>query len=93
MLSHVGRFPFSRTTDLMIMKTVTRYCYHCGKTHPEDEMRQVKTGAGMRWRCIKSIQAVKKTAAERDAFGKQVTAINSKQQSAMSKSQTSQTFL
>jgi len=53
-------------------------------------MRQVKTGAGMRWRCIKSIQAIKKTVAERDAFGKLVTANNSKHQSTKSKSQATQ---
>jgi len=70
--------------------TATRYCYHCGKSHPEDEMRQIKTGAGMKWRCLKSIKAIKKTAAERDAFGKQVTANNSTQQSAKVKSQTTQ---
>jgi hypothetical protein len=41
----------------------------------------------MKWRCIKSIKAIKKTAAERDAFGKQVTANNSSQQSAKAKAQ------
>lgn len=57
--------------------TKTRYCYHCARSHPEDEMRQISTKAGARWRCIKSIEATKKTVAERDAFGKKISAINS----------------
>jgi hypothetical protein len=69
--------------------STTRYCYHCGKSHPEEEMRQIKTGAGMKWRCIKSIQAVKKTSSERDAFGKQITAINAKVQSTKAKARIS----
>ncbi|MDO8933534.1 MAG: hypothetical protein Q7U97_14165 [Rhodocyclaceae bacterium] len=39
-------------------------------------MRQIETKSGKRWRCIKSIEATKRGTAERDAFGKQVTAIN-----------------
>jgi len=59
------------------MPPATAYCYHCGTHHPIEEMRQIATkGGGKRWRCIKSIQATKKAIAERDAFGKQVTAIN-----------------
>ena len=53
-----------------------RFCYYCGIYHPEEEMRQVATKRGKMWRCIKSIQASKKTAAERDAFGKQVSKAN-----------------
>lgn len=47
------------------------------------------TKAGARWRCIKSIKAIKKTVAERDAFGKQVTAMNSGALSAKLKAQAS----
>jgi len=54
----------------------TTYCYHCGVRHPTEEMRQIETKGGKRWRCIKSIQATKRATAERDAFGKQVTALN-----------------
>ncbi len=54
----------------------TRYCYHCGKSHPENEMRQIVGKNGTRWRCIKSINASKKTTEERDAFGKMVSAKN-----------------
>ena len=71
------------------MTTKTRYCYHCARSHPEDEMRQMHTKAGTKWRCIKSIQAIKKTTAERDAFGKQVTAMNSGALSAKLKAQAS----
>jgi hypothetical protein len=39
-------------------------------------MRQIETKAGKRWRCIRSIQATRKTAEARDAFGRQVSAIN-----------------
>ena len=40
-------------------------------------MRQIATKAGKKWRCIKSIEAIRKTVDERDAFGKSVTAANS----------------
>ena len=56
--------------------TETAYCYHCGTHHPKSEMRQIVTKAGKRWRCIKSIEATKRCTAERDAFGKRVSAIN-----------------
>ena len=52
------------------------YCYHCGRQHPSSEMRQIETKGGKRWRCIKSINATKKSSVERDAFGKTVTTIN-----------------
>jgi hypothetical protein len=67
--------------------STTRYCYHCGKSHLETEMRQVFTKGGMKWRCIKSIQAIKKTAAERDAFGKMVSSANAELRSVKAKSQ------
>ncbi len=58
----------------------TLYCYHCGRHHPREEMRQIETKGGKRWRCIQSIEATKRGAAERDAFGKSVSAVNSAQQ-------------
>lgn len=54
----------------------TAYCYHCGTHHPKEEMRQIETKGGKRWRCIKSITATKQGRAEREAFGRQTTAIN-----------------
>lgn len=54
----------------------TIYCYHCGRHHPREEMRQIETKGGKKWRCIKSIEATKKSSAQRDAFGKTVSAIN-----------------
>jgi hypothetical protein len=63
----------------------TLYCYHCGRHHPKEEMRQVVSKGGKRWRCIKSIEATKRGVAERDAFGKEVTALNSASQRAKSK--------
>jgi hypothetical protein len=56
-------------------------------------MRQITTKGGTRWRCIKSIQAIKKTAAERDAYGKQVSAQNAEAWSAKMKSKTSKATL
>jgi hypothetical protein len=56
--------------------TETAYCYHCGTRHPTAEMRQIETKAGKRWRCIKSIEATKRSAAERDSFGRRVSAEN-----------------
>lgn len=54
----------------------TAYCYHCGKHHPIEEMRQLTTKTGKRWRCIKSIEATKANREARDAFGKRVTESN-----------------
>lgn len=45
-------------------------------------MRLVVSKAGKRWRCIKSIEASKRSVAERDAFGKTVTESNSESQRA-----------
>jgi len=56
--------------------TETIYCYHCGRHHPANEMRQIETKGGKKWRCIQSIQATKKSSAQRDAFGKTVTMSN-----------------
>jgi len=55
----------------------TRFCYHCRLHHPEEEMRLLVTKTGSRWRCIKSIEATKISQAEREAYGKRVTAANS----------------
>ena len=44
-------------------------------------MRQIHSKGGKRWRCIKSIEATKQGIAARDAFGRQVTAMNSTKQS------------
>ncbi len=64
----------------------TIYCYHCGRHHPRPEMRQIETKGGKKWRCIQSIQATKKSSAQRDAFGKTVTAINTSENQARIKS-------
>jgi hypothetical protein len=60
----------------LLMTNQTKFCYHCGAHHPVEEMRQIETRAGKRWRCIRSIKATQKTAAARDAFGRQVSAMN-----------------
>lgn len=54
----------------------TAYCYHCGRHHPVEEMRQIATKAGKKWRCLKSIKATKLGVAQRDAFGRGVTELN-----------------
>lgn len=59
----------------------TAYCYHCSRHHPKQEMRLIQTRAGRRWRCRKSILATRRSVAERDAYGRQVTADNSALQS------------
>jgi len=55
----------------------TIFCYHCRLHHPREEMRQIDNKGVKKWRCIKSIKAVKKDIAARDAFGQSVTAVNS----------------
>jgi len=54
----------------------TLYCYHCRIYHPKEEMRQIETKGGKRWRCIKSIEATKRGMEAREAFGRQTTDIN-----------------
>ena len=54
----------------------TAYCYHCGTNHPIEEMRHLETKGGKRWRCIKSIEAAKQSRKEREAFGRQTSALN-----------------
>jgi hypothetical protein len=54
----------------------TLYCYHCRTRHPKSEMRLLETKTGKRWRCIKSIEATKRGVEAREAFGREVTAIN-----------------
>jgi hypothetical protein len=58
------------------MAADTAYCYHCSKHHPIEEMRQLVTKTGKRWRCIKSIEATKADRKTRDAFGQRITEIN-----------------
>jgi len=60
----------------------TIYCYHCCRHHPREEMRQIETKGGKKWRCIKSIEATKKSSSQRDEFGKTVTTINRAEQQA-----------
>jgi hypothetical protein len=48
-------------------------------------MRQIETKGGKRWRCIKSIEAAKKDKAQREAFGRRVSAINKAEARAMNK--------
>ena len=57
----------------------TLYCYHCRLYHPKEEMRQIETKGGKRWRCIKSIEAAKRDRDAREAFGRQMSAINKAQ--------------
>lgn len=54
----------------------TAYCYHCGKHQPIEEMRQLVTKTGKRWRCLKSIEATKQDRKAREAFGRGVTELN-----------------
>lgn len=56
--------------------SATVFCYHCRTQHSRDEMRLVVSKTGKRWRCIMSIEAAKKDRAEREAFGRQVSALN-----------------
>lgn len=54
----------------------TIYCYHCRTRHPKEEMRQVESKGIKRWRCKKSILGAKKSAAERAAYGQEITNAN-----------------
>ncbi len=48
----------------------SRFCLHCGRPHPESEMRLVNTRGGRRWRCKAGLEATRLSAAKRDEFGR-----------------------
>ena len=52
------------------------FCYHCRRYHPMVEVRSVCSKGVKRWRCVKSLEQIRGTAAERDAFGKSVSESN-----------------
>ena len=54
----------------------TAFCYHCRAYHPVEEMRQIGTRSGKRWRCLRSIDATRATRDARDAFGRTVTELH-----------------
>jgi hypothetical protein len=54
----------------------TEYCCCCRIHHPRAEMRQVKTRQGVRWRCLRSLEAARRAVEERDAFGREQSARN-----------------
>lgn len=56
--------------------TETRFCYCCRVHHAKDQMRLFRTRQGDRWRCLRSIAAADRSRLERDAFGRQQTALN-----------------
>lgn len=49
--------------------TTQHYCYHCMRYHPASEMRAQHGPKGLRWRCLRSIEAARASTPERDAFG------------------------
>jgi len=53
-----------------------RFCYHCRRSHPVEEMRQVVTAGCVRWRCRRSVMAARASREERDSFGRSVAAMN-----------------
>lgn len=52
------------------------YCYHCMTYHLPENMRQIMTRTGLRWRCIRSIEAARNNPDERDAFGERQSELN-----------------
>ena len=54
----------------------TIYCYHCHVPHTRDEMRLVVTKTGKRWGCERSIKSAQADRKTRDAFGRQISALN-----------------
>jgi hypothetical protein len=57
-------------------ESTPRYCYHCRRTHPENEMRLVPGRNGSRWRCLQTLKATSLSREQREAFGRQTSAIN-----------------
>src|ERR1035437_4907157 len=59
--------PTQRPAWSKTLMSETTFCYHCGIHHPVEEMRQILTKSGRRWRCIKSIELTKQGSAKREA--------------------------
>lgn len=62
----------------------TRFCYCCRCHHPREQMRPFATRNGLRWRCLRSIQAATRPSDERDDFGRKQSAINRADQQRLS---------
>lgn len=54
----------------------TRYCYCCRVHHPSELMRSFETRHGVRWRCLRSIEAARSSVEQRDLFGRRQSEIN-----------------
>ena len=52
------------------------FCYTCQAHHPIEDMRRVVTGGGLRWRCVRTIEAARQAREKRQQFGAQTTANN-----------------
>jgi len=52
------------------------FCYYCRRYHPTVDVKLVCSKGVKRWRCVKSLEQVHGSVAERDAFGKSVSASN-----------------
>lgn len=53
-----------------------QFCYCCRVHHPKVEMRRFATRTGVRWRCLRSIEAAMQNIEARDSFGCRQTEIN-----------------
>ena len=60
----------------MTSQSPTVYCLYCHISHPREDMRQIVTKSGKRWRCVHSIENAKRDRIQRELFGKQVTQSN-----------------
>ena len=65
-----------RAQALRFSMSTTLYCYHCRTYHARDAMRLLVSKTGKRWRCIRSIELARRAVAEREAFGRRMSAIN-----------------
>jgi len=52
------------------------FCYYCRRYHPTGDVRLVCSKGVKRWRCVESLERSRGSVAERDAFGKLVSASN-----------------
>jgi hypothetical protein len=59
-----------------VAMTESLFCYCCRVHHPKEQMRPFPTKHGLRWRCIRSIEAAAGGRSARDAFGQQQSEFN-----------------
>lgn len=72
--NHADGLPPNSYPEATMSETI--FCYCCRVHHPSEQMQRFRTRFGFRWRCRSSIEAARWSTKQRDAFGRQQSALN-----------------